>query len=152
MVFVYFNKWYDNVAANNLRKKIEDPNCEAKLIYSDPWYWIILPNESGDNEKIQNNITDLAIAKTKNELHVKIQSDMNKKMKEMEDEISRIYEELYKREYRESNETTHLPLWDNDTYGSQQSTMTLSDFTHLVNPSPQSSIICENSSRRINIL
>jgi hypothetical protein len=134
MVFVYFNKWYDNTAANNLRKKIEDPNCEAKLIYSDPWYWIILPNDSDDKMKIQNNITDLAIAKAKNELHVKIQFDMNKKMSVLEDEISRIYEELYKREYHESNDTT--PLWDNDTYGSQ-STMSVSDFTPLVSESPE---------------
>ena len=130
MVFVYFNKWYDNTAANNLRKKIEDPNSEAKLIYSDPWHWIILPNESNDKLKIENNITDLAIAKAKNELHVKIQSEMNNKIETLQDEICRIYEELYKREYSPSNDT--IPLWDNNTYGTESTmTMSLSDFTPL---------------------
>ena len=134
MVFVYFNKWYDNIAANNLRKKIEDPNSEAKLIYSDPWHWIILPNESNDKLKIENNITDLAIAKAKNELHVKIQSEMNNKIDTLQDEICRIYEELYKREYHHSVEEDTIPLWDNDTssYGTE-STMSISEFTPLVN-------------------
>jgi hypothetical protein len=49
MAFVHFYKWYNNSAANNLRKKIEDPNYEAKIVYSDPWYWVILPNRSEDD-------------------------------------------------------------------------------------------------------
>ena len=121
-----------------LIKKIEDPNCEAKLIYSDPWYWIILPNDSDDKIKIQNNITDLAIAKAKNEVHVKIQSEMNKKMNNLEDEITRIYEELYKREYSDSNDNYNsVPKWNNDIYGTH-STLSISEFTPLLSRSPSS--------------
>tara|TARA_B100001059_G_scaffold225422_2_gene252612 strand:+ start:1863 stop:2648 length:786 start_codon:yes stop_codon:yes gene_type:complete len=132
MVFVYFNKWFDTAAANNLRKKIEDPTSEAKLIYSDPWYWILLPNDSNDKLNIENKINELAIAKAKNDLHVKIQSEMNNKIDTLQDEISRIYEELYKREYHPSVEEDTIPLWDNDTYGTH-STMSISEFTPLVN-------------------
>ena len=61
---------------------------------------------------------------------------------ELEDEISCIYEELYKREYSPSDDT--IPLWDNDTYGTE-STMSLSEFSPLsipVNiPSPSYAII-----------
>lgn len=46
MAFVHFSKWYNNAAAINLRKKIEDPNHEAKIVYCDPWYWVILPNKT----------------------------------------------------------------------------------------------------------
>ncbi len=52
MAFIHFYKWYNNTAANNLRKKIEDPKYEAKIVYSDPWYWIILPNRSEDDYHI----------------------------------------------------------------------------------------------------
>ena len=97
MAFVHFHQWYDNSGANNLRKKIEDPNCEAKLVYDDPWYWIVLPNtsEHKDNINIDINIT--------------------KKLQELENEVSCIYEELFQREYLPSVK----PLWDVNTYGNQ---------------------------------
>ena len=46
MVFVWFQEWFDNIAAQNLKSKIEDPNVQAKFVYEDPWFWIILPNTS----------------------------------------------------------------------------------------------------------
>ena len=45
MVFIHFSYWNtNNIAAVNLRNKIENPNITAKYVYDDPWYWIILPN------------------------------------------------------------------------------------------------------------
>jgi len=44
--YVYFQTWFDNDAAINLRNKIEDPTFTAKVVYNDPWYWIVLPNTS----------------------------------------------------------------------------------------------------------
>jgi len=47
MVFVWFSHWNDeNSAAMNLKERIEDPNTQAKFVYDDPWYWILLPNTS----------------------------------------------------------------------------------------------------------
>ena len=47
MVFVWFSHWNDtNSAAMNLKENIEDPNTQAKFVYDDPWYWILLPNTS----------------------------------------------------------------------------------------------------------
>jgi hypothetical protein len=99
MAFVHFHQWYNNSGANNLRQKIEDPNCEAKLVYDDPWYWIVLPNtsEHKDNVDINTNI------------------NISKKLEELENEVSCIYEELFQREYMPSVK----PLWDTNTYGNQ---------------------------------
>ena len=97
MAFVHFHQWYDNSGANNLRQKIEDPNCEAKLVYDDPWYWIVLPNTSEHKDNINTNI------------------DISKKLQELENEVSCIYEELFQREYMPSVK----PLWDMNTYGNQ---------------------------------
>jgi len=44
MAFVHFSEWSTNPSAQNLARKILDPNSQAKLVYDDPWYWILLPN------------------------------------------------------------------------------------------------------------
>ena len=125
MAFVHFHQWYDNSGANNLRQKIEDPNCEAKLVYDDPWYWIVLPNtsEHKDNININTNI------------------DISKKLQELENEVSCIYEELFQREYMPSIK----PLWDTNTYGNQ-SPMSISelDATPLHLPPRHAKIYPEN--------
>ena len=42
--FVHFSHWYDNDSAIRFRDKIQDPEKQARLVYDDPWYWIVLPN------------------------------------------------------------------------------------------------------------
>ena len=44
MAFIHFKEWFDNPSAQNLAKKILDPTTQAKIVYDDPWYWILLPN------------------------------------------------------------------------------------------------------------
>jgi hypothetical protein len=44
MAFVHFKEWFTNPSAQNLARKILDPVTQAKLVYDDPWYWILLPN------------------------------------------------------------------------------------------------------------
>lgn len=44
MAFIHFREWFTNPSAQNLAKKILDPETQAKLVYDDPWYWILLPN------------------------------------------------------------------------------------------------------------
>ena len=45
MAFVHFNGFYDTQAATDFRKEVEDPEIKAKLVYEDPWFWLILPFE-----------------------------------------------------------------------------------------------------------
>lgn len=46
MAFIHFANWYNTSTALMFRNKIENPAIEAKLVYDDPWYWIVLPNSS----------------------------------------------------------------------------------------------------------
>ena len=46
MAFIHFANWFNTSVALNFRNKIENPDIEAKLVYDDPWYWIVLPNSS----------------------------------------------------------------------------------------------------------
>ena len=45
-VYIHFNRWYDNVAAHNFQERVINPNMEARIVYDEPWYWIVLENKT----------------------------------------------------------------------------------------------------------
>lgn len=42
--FVHFSHWFSTEVADRFREKIEDPLKQARIVYDDPWHWIVLPN------------------------------------------------------------------------------------------------------------
>ena len=44
-VYIHFNYWCDNVAARNFQERVLNPNTEARIVYDEPWYWIVLENK-----------------------------------------------------------------------------------------------------------
>ena len=44
-VNVYFSCWYCNDAVKNFQAKVVSPYQQARLVYDDPWYWIVLENQ-----------------------------------------------------------------------------------------------------------
>lgn len=40
--YIFFNYWYDTHQNRNLQEKILNSDLKAKLVYDDPWYWILL--------------------------------------------------------------------------------------------------------------
>jgi hypothetical protein len=113
MVFVHFSEWnMSSSSAVKLRENIEDPNTEAKLIYDEPWYWIILPNTScmanqvnqtnhvnQTNPVNQDNQTNQTTVHFQSNNLNTVQSDWLERIANLEDELTYIYEELYNREY-----------------------------------------------------
>jgi hypothetical protein len=55
--YIHFNYWHNNTANINLQEKIRNPEKEARIVYDDPWFWLILEN-IGVNEKYQKNMED----------------------------------------------------------------------------------------------
>ena len=45
-VYIHFNHWYDNVAAHNFQERVLNPSMEARIVYDEPWYWIVLENKT----------------------------------------------------------------------------------------------------------
>ncbi|MDC1321249.1 hypothetical protein N8261_04740 [Flavobacteriaceae bacterium] len=45
MAFVHFTGLYDTPEGLAFRHDVEDPETKAKLVYEDPWFWIVLPFE-----------------------------------------------------------------------------------------------------------
>lgn len=65
MAFVYFSSWNSqNKAAANLAERINCPTpgaTQARIVYDDPWFWILLPNKS-EKTSASRKLDDEALA------------------------------------------------------------------------------------------
>ncbi len=44
--YLHFKEWFNNSSAKNLQEKLKNPEKEARVIYDDPWFWLVLENKS----------------------------------------------------------------------------------------------------------
>ena len=44
--YIHFDHWFNNTAAANFQERVLNPEKEARLMYEDPWYWIVLENKA----------------------------------------------------------------------------------------------------------
>jgi len=44
--YIHFDEWCDTIVARNFHSRVRDPIKEARLIYEDPWYWVVLENKA----------------------------------------------------------------------------------------------------------
>lgn len=44
--YIHFNQWYDTIAARNFQARVLDTTKEARVVYDEPWYWIVLENKA----------------------------------------------------------------------------------------------------------
>ena len=44
--FVHFHYWFDNIIARNMQERIRDPHLVARVMYDDPYFWIVQENKS----------------------------------------------------------------------------------------------------------
>lgn len=49
--YIQFDHWFDNTAARNFQARVLNPYQEARIVYDDPWYWIVLPYKNNKNMK-----------------------------------------------------------------------------------------------------
>jgi len=43
--YIHFKEWYDNIASRNFQERVLDKSKEARIVYDEPWYWIVLENK-----------------------------------------------------------------------------------------------------------
>jgi hypothetical protein len=44
-VYVHFEQWYESSTAANFQERVTNPEKEARIVYDDPWWWIVLENK-----------------------------------------------------------------------------------------------------------
>jgi hypothetical protein len=54
--YIHFHSWCNSITVSNLQTRVLDPNREARIVYDDPWYWIILPNTANTTSSSNNNV------------------------------------------------------------------------------------------------
>lgn len=90
VVFIHFSHWNEeNSSAINLRERIENPAKEARLIYDDPWYWILLPNTSAWQQPVTENIYQPQMS---------LQACYDR-ISQVENELTSIYKQLHSKRY-----------------------------------------------------
>jgi len=76
---IYFHYWFKNQIAYNLQQRILAPgNYGGRVVYADPWYWIVLKNN--------NPMTQMELCV--NERLEEMEKKMYKRMKQMTHDIA----------------------------------------------------------------
>jgi len=44
--YIHFDYWCDTIAARNFQARVLDIKQEARVVYDEPWYWIVLENKA----------------------------------------------------------------------------------------------------------
>lgn len=44
--YIHFEFWCDTIANRNFQARICDPTKEARVVYDEPWHWIVLENKA----------------------------------------------------------------------------------------------------------
>lgn len=44
--YIHFNEWYDTISSRNFQARVLDTSKEARVVYDEPWYWIVLENKA----------------------------------------------------------------------------------------------------------
>jgi hypothetical protein len=45
MAFVHFEYLFETTSAKQFKEDVQNPEVKAKLVYEDPWFWLVLPFE-----------------------------------------------------------------------------------------------------------
>ena len=46
VAYINFDFWYDTIVTRNLQERILNDAQVARVVYDDPWYWVVLENKS----------------------------------------------------------------------------------------------------------
>jgi len=56
--YVHFSYWFESDLVEHFQERIMDQKKEARVVYDDPWYWIVLENYGTKNKQKQELADD----------------------------------------------------------------------------------------------
>jgi hypothetical protein len=95
--YIHFYRWFECSAAVNFQERVLNPDKEARIVYDEPWYWIVLENTAVKSIPEEKPTTDLVsadyvaaletgLASTRKELE-DFQEDMWQRVAELEERV-----------------------------------------------------------------
>jgi hypothetical protein len=59
--YIHFDYWFSSIVAKNFQARVLNPKKEARIMYDDPWYWIVMENTAKKHNpgerKVRVNLT-----------------------------------------------------------------------------------------------
>jgi hypothetical protein len=53
--YIHFENWFDTATAANFQEQVLNPEKEARILYDDPWFWIVLENKTTKHKHVPGN-------------------------------------------------------------------------------------------------
>ena len=154
IALVYMEKWNENIIVEHLQEKIMDAEREARLVYNDPDYWILLPNPYFSDYYSRYHFGYIQTQINNIDYHLseffKEQNNILDELAELKEDMLRMKEDNYKKEieignlYKELNLKKDLQnkLTNNSCCGA------ISEGWVPSSPQKENTIISDNSKRR----
>lgn len=102
MAFVHFEYWNtNNPACQHLIERIQDPAREARVVYEDPYYWLVLPNH---NDSASNMYNSYNMRREINHLNNTIQH-MQREYNNVNNVLETLLSDFYEIPQRENQES-----------------------------------------------
>lgn len=72
--FVHVKQWYNTPASENLRERIVCKEKTAKVVYNDPYFWVLMPNLSDKSARTEQDVLQYHLERLADEVeHIKSQ-------------------------------------------------------------------------------
>lgn len=81
-VYVHFSRWFNNSVVENFQERVLSPDKEARVVYDDPWFWIVLQNTGAKIVKAEE--TEFVSSDYATILEKKL-ADAEKRLEELEE-------------------------------------------------------------------
>jgi hypothetical protein len=99
--YIHFDYWFNNNGSRIFQEKVVNPEKEARIIYEEPWYWVILENKGkkhivngrkicidlGTKEEINGSHENSGINNTEIDNFVEEPDQLDQEMEQILDEM-----------------------------------------------------------------
>ena len=83
--YIHFASWYNSDITFHFQERVLNPDKEARLVYDEPWFWIVLENTAVKTPKSEEKETELVSADYATMLEDKLAA-VEKRLEELEED------------------------------------------------------------------
>lgn len=117
-VYLHFEEWYESATVANFQERVTNPEKEARIVYDDPWWWIVLENKGQKRVPGERKPT-LVLDEPKKSVSWAPAPPLDTDVEENCDLVDSIYAEYYETQLMlERAKVEHL---ENELWNTQQS-------------------------------
>ncbi len=122
---IYFSAWYDNTIAYNFQQRIFGAKKQARVVYDDPWYWVVFENTT---RRLSNNDKRMIRLGYQAYLNEQASAEQEERIQRLEDMLQKFPEVPARSEGSGTGKSEPHLMWNNisdafvmDTLGAELS-------------------------------